>query len=168
MTRPEVVFVVAMGENRAIGRGGALPWRLPADLAHFKALTLHRPVVMGRKTFASIGRPLPERTNVVLSRSAGAIPGCVVVRSVAEAFAAAGEATELMVIGGAEIYRLFWPLVDRIELTRVRAAFDADAFFPAIDPAEWEEVARRERPADDRNPHDLAFCTLRRRPPAPS
>jgi dihydrofolate reductase len=162
LIRPALTFVVAMAENRVIGRDGDLPWRLPADLAHFKRLTVGKPVVMGRKVHDSIGKPLPERQNIVLTRNPDfQAPGCAVVHSAQEALEAAEGAPEIMVIGGEEIYRLYLPQVVRVELTVVHAAIPGDTFFPEL-PGEWNETARRERAADGRNPYPLTFLTLER------
>ncbi|PNY79851.1 dihydrofolate reductase [Deinococcus koreensis] len=157
---PRLTFVVAMAENRVIGKDGDLPWRLPADLFHFKRLTLGKPVVMGRKVYDSLQRPLPERHNIVLSRNPGYhAPGCTVVTSPDAALDAAGDVPEVMIIGGEEIYRLYLPQTDRVELTLVHAQIVGDTWFPEL-PGEWREVARRERPADERNRYDLSFLTL--------
>ncbi|GGO37922.1 dihydrofolate reductase [Deinococcus humi] len=159
---PSLTFVVAMAENRVIGRDGDLPWRLPADLAHFKRLTVGKPVVMGRKVYDSIGKPLPERQNIVLTRNpAFQAPGCAVVHSPLEALDAAGNVPEIMIIGGEEIYRLYLSQVGRVELTLVHAEIEGDTVFPVL-PGEWSETARRERAADERNPYDLTFMTLER------
>lgn len=159
---PRLTFVVAMAENRVIGRDGDLPWRLPADLAHFKRLTLGKPVVMGRKVYDSIGKPLPQRHNIVLTRRQGfQAPGCVVVHDPQEALQVAGDVPEVMIIGGEEIYRLYLARADRVELTLVHAQVDGDTYFPEL-PGGWSETARRERPADERNGHDLSFLTLER------
>lgn len=163
---PQVTLVVAAALNGVIGRDGGLPWHLPADLAHFKRVTLGRPVLMGRRTHESIGRPLPGRLNLVLSRDPDYRPdGCRRVGSMDEAaaLAAAEGADELMVIGGAGVYAEALPRADRILLTRVHAAPRGDTFLPAIDPGEWRETDRQERPADDRNPFALSFIQLRRR-----
>ena len=126
-------IVVAVARNGIIGRGNTLPWRLPADLAHFKRLTLGHPILMGRRTWDSLGRPLPGRRNLVLTRTPGSIDGADVVHSVAEAKALVGEGV-LMIIGGAELYRLVLPEVDVLHLTRVEAEVDGDVAFP-----EWSE-----------------------------
>jgi dihydrofolate reductase len=160
----EVSIVVAADEHGGIGRAGALPWRLPDDLRRFRSLTLGRPVVMGRRTWESIGRPLPGRHNIVVSRQTGrSIPGCTVVPSLPAALAGAGPVPEVCVIGGAEIYREALPIADTIHLTRVHASVGADTFFPAFDSAEWEEVAREDRDADGAHAHPFSFITLRRR-----
>jgi dihydrofolate reductase len=161
---PLVSIVVATDERGAIGRDGGLPWRLPEDLKRFKALTLGKPVVMGRRTWDSIGRPLPGRHNIVVTRQSGLIlPGVTVVASVAAAFAAAGDAPEVCIIGGAEIYRQTLPATEVLHLTRVHAVVDADTFFPAIEPGAWEEVAREDHAADERHAHAFSFVELRRR-----
>ena len=157
-----LVLVAAIAADRGIGLGGALPWRLPDDLKHFKALTLGKPVVMGRKTFDAIGRPLPGRRNVVLSRAGAPIAGCEVVGSVADALAACGEAPDACVIGGGEIYAAFLDRADALELTLVDAAVPADAFFPPFEQA-FVEVARSEHPADARHAHPFAFTRWERR-----
>lgn len=160
----EVSIIVATDDHGGIGLGGALPWHLPEDLKRFKALTMGKPVVMGRRTHDSIGRPLPGRHNIVVSREPGLrIEGCTVVDSLADALAAAGAVPEVVVIGGAEIYRLALPLAGTVHLTRVHATVGADTFLPALDAADWEEVAREERAADERHAHAMSFVTLRRR-----
>ena len=166
--RPEVVLVVAAGLNGVIGRDNALPWHAPKDLKRFKQMTVGKPVVMGRKTFQSIGRPLPGRHNIVLTRDRDFhADGVSVAHNLAEAIAATGldpraRAAELFVIGGAEIYRLAWPVATRIELTRVHLAPDGDALFPDIDMAEWMEVGREDVPADATSP-GLSFLRYARR-----
>jgi dihydrofolate reductase len=159
-----VSIVVATDDHGGIGLGGGLPWHLPEDLKRFKALTMGKPIVMGRRTHDSIGRPLPGRHNIVISRQPGLrIEGCTVVDSLDAALAAAGPVPEVVVIGGADVYRLALPDAETLYLTRVHADVGADTFFPALDAADWEEVAREERPADERHPHALSYVTLRRR-----
>lgn len=160
-----LTLIAAVADNGVIGRDNGLPWRLPGDLKRFKALTLGKPVIMGRKTFASIGRPLPERLNIVVTRDPAArFDGASVVHSLEEALAAAAAsgAAEAMVIGGAEIYALALPLADRLELTEVAAAPEGDAFFPAFDRSAWRELARETVATEgpDRPAH--AFVTLER------
>lgn len=156
--------VVAMAENRVIGRDGDLPWHLPADLAHFKRLTVGKPVIMGRKVYDSIGRPLLDRQNIVLTRNPEfEAPGCAVVHSPEDALNAA-DAPDIMILGGEEIYRLYLPQTARVELTLVHARIVGDTFFPEL-PGQWTETARRERAADERNPYDLSFLTLERARP---
>lgn len=160
---PRVSIIVATDERGAIGHEGQLPWRLPEDLKRFKAITLGKPVIMGRKTWDSIGRPLPGRLNIVVTRQPGLeLAGATVVGSLDEALAAAGDAPEACVIGGAEIYRLALPLADTLHLTRVHATVAADTYFPVLDPQQWVEVAREERAADERHAHAYTFVELRR------
>lgn len=162
---PELVLIAAMDRHRAIGRGNALPWHLPDDLRRFKALTLGRPILMGRKTAESLGRALPKRRNLVLTRG-GAVPfgGMEVVPSLAHALACAREdgAAELCVIGGGEIYALALPHAARMHLTLVDTVVeDADAFFPAFDMTEWREVAREAHAADVRHAYRFDFVDLK-------
>lgn len=158
-----VSLVVAADEHGGIGRDGGLPWHLPEDLKRFKALTMGKPIVMGRRTWDSIGRPLPGRRSLVVSRQRGlAIPGAEVVGSIEEALRIAGDVPEVCVIGGAELYRAALPLADVIHLTRVHAAVEADTFLPPLDPADWEQVGCERRPADERHAHAVSFVTLRR------
>ncbi len=159
-------LVVAAGENNEIGKSGRMPWHLPADLKHFKALTLGKPVIMGRKTFEAIGKPLPGRRNIVVSRRPGYnAPGCKVTPSFTDALVQAAGVAEIMVIGGGEIYREALPRAQRIYLTRVHAHFDADTFFPAIEPMSWREVSREDHPADVQNTHAYSFVMLEHKLP---
>ena len=163
---PKVVFVVARAQSGVIGRDNALPWHLPDDLRRFKALTLGKPVLMGRRTFESIGRPLPGRHNIVLTRDPRwSAPGVTVVRSLDEALAAAGDAPEIMVIGGADLYRQALPLARRIELTEVESDLDGDVHLAAFPSSEWRESAREAHAADDRHALPFSFVTLERRAP---
>jgi dihydrofolate reductase len=164
MGRPLVSIVVALDERGAIGHAGVLPWRLPEDLKRFKALTLGKPVVMGRKTWHSIGKPLPGRHNLVVTRQRGLeLPGGVtVVGSLEEALRQAGDVPEVCVIGGADIYRQALPLTDVLHVTRVHATVAADTWFPPIDPRAWIEVAREEHPADARHAYAYGFVELHR------
>jgi len=159
-----VAIIVAADERGGIGRDGGLPWHLPEDLKRFKALTMGKPMVMGRRTWDSIGRPLPGRRSLVVSRQGDlAIAGAEVYGSLEAALEAAADAPETCVIGGAEIYRQALPRAEVVHLTRVHALVDADTFLPLLDAGEWEEVAREDRPADDRHAHAYSFLTLRRR-----
>jgi dihydrofolate reductase len=162
--QPLVSLIVAMAQNGVIGRDNGLPWRLPQDLKRFKAFTLGKPILMGRKTFESIGRPLPGRLNLVLTRdrSFGA-DGVTVVHSVEAALTHAGASDELVAIGGAEIYRLVLPFARRIYLTHVHADVPGDTFFPDFDPSQWDDVECRMHPADDEHAYPLTFLTLERR-----
>jgi dihydrofolate reductase len=156
-------LIVAMADNNAIGLNHTLPWHLPADLKHFKQITTGKPVLMGRKTFDAIGRPLPERTNIVVTRDTTyEAPGCVATHSIEEALIVAGDAEEVMVIGGAEFYRQLLPRADRIYLTRVHGVVDGDVFFPEIDDTEWQEVERIDHTADEKNAYDYSFIRLER------
>lgn len=166
-----ITLVVARARNGVIGKDNAMPWHLPTDLKRFKAITVGKPVVMGRKTFESIGRPLPGRHNIVLTRQADwRADGVTVVPNLAEAVAAAGLDPKgllgtrgaIMIIGGAEIYALALPVATRIELTEVDAEPDGDTFLPAFDPARWHEVARETHPPEGERP-GFAFVTLERR-----
>jgi dihydrofolate reductase len=165
MTDAIVELVVAVSENDVIGRANQLPWRLPGDLRHFKSLTMGHHILMGRKTYQSIGKALPGRTNWVLSRSSDFKPAdCKVVRTLQEVrSAAAGESPPLMVIGGAEIYRLCLPQARRIHLTLVHTRIaDGDAFFTAWRDPEWTESSRERHEADDKNVFAYSFLTLDR------
>lgn len=159
-----LVAVVAASDNDVIGRGNTLPWHLPADLAYFKRVTMGRPILMGRRTFEAIGRPLPGRRNLVLSRGDFAAPGTETVASLAEARAKVAGEPELMIIGGAALYALALPETGYIHLTRVHCQVeDGDAFLPPLPPDQWREVSREFRPADERNAHAMTFIELERR-----
>jgi dihydrofolate reductase len=157
-----ISLVVAAASNHAIGKAGTLPWHLPADLRHFKNITWGLPIIMGRKTYASLTGPLPGRTNIVLTRTAGWSPNneaVAVVSSPEEALQQARSvfANEVMVIGGGEIYTLFLPLASRIYLTRVDAQPEADTFFPVLDPAKWELRQQLNLEADAKNAYNYSF-----------
>jgi dihydrofolate reductase len=164
---PEIVFVVARADNGVIGRDNALPWHLPADLRHFKRLTVGKPVVMGRRTFQSIGKPLPGRHNIVLTRDPDwRAEGVTVVDNLAEAIAAAGldpktRAEEVMIIGGAAVYADALPFATRIYLTEVHDTPAGDTVLPALDPARWRETTREDHPAEEGRPA-YSFVTLER------
>jgi dihydrofolate reductase len=167
---PEIVLIVAVADNGAIGSGGAMPWRLKSDLQRLKSMTIGKPVVMGRKTFASIGRPLPRRTNIIITRDAEfRAPGAVVTTSfedagaVARADALRRSVAEIAVIGGAEIYAHWIDTADRLEITEVHARPEGDTFFDAIDTAVWQEVARTRNPASPDDSADFSYVTYRRR-----
>jgi dihydrofolate reductase len=162
--RPLVSQVVAMARDGVIGRDNAMPWHLPDDLKRFKTLTMGKPMLMGRKTFEAIGKPLPGRTSLVLTRDPSwQAPNVIPVRSIDEAFQKIGDAPELCVVGGAEIYRLTLPLTRRIHLTRIHANIPGDTVFPTLDISEWRETERIEHPADARHAHAMTFSTLERR-----
>jgi dihydrofolate reductase len=166
----EIVFVVAIAENGIIGAGGAIPWRMKSDMQRFKALTIGKPVIMGRKTFESLRRPLPNRTNIVITRDADyRAAGAIVATSAADADAVARgdalrrSAAEIAVIGGAEIYRQWLDRADRLEITEVHARPEGDTHFD-IDRAEWNEVERIRHPAGADDSADFSYVTYRRRP----
>jgi len=164
MANAAVELVVAVSENDVIGRANQLPWRLPADLRHFKSLTMGHHILMGRKTYASIGKALPGRTNWVLSRASDfAPPDCQVVGTLQEAQLGAAGAGSLMVIGGAEVYRLCLPQALRIHLTLVHTKItDGDTFFAAWRDPEWTESNRERHEADEKNAYAYSFLTLDR------
>jgi dihydrofolate reductase len=165
MNHPEIFLVVAVAENGVIGAEGAMPWHLPADLRHFKALTTDKPMIMGRKTFESLPGLLPGRRHIVLTRDAGwQEEGAEVVHSV-EAALHLANAPHVAVIGGAEVFALFLPLADRIEWTEVHAEPAGDVFFPALDRSQWREAARESHRAEGRSP-GFDFVTLLRQSPA--
>jgi dihydrofolate reductase len=158
-----ISLIVAASTNNVIGFQGDLPWRLSGDLKRFKALTMGKPIVMGRKTYESIGRPLPGRQNIVVTRNPDFVAeGCDVVSSVDAAIEAAGDAEEIMIIGGSNIYDAFLPRAHRIYLTRVQAEVEGDTFFPELMPSEWREAAVEEYGADESNDHDVVFSTFER------
>lgn len=157
---PEIVLVAAMGRNRVIGVDGRMPWHLPADLKHFKSVTMGHPIVMGRRTFESVGRPLPGRRNIVLSTSLESAPDGVEVCGSLEDALAGIEDDAVMVIGGGAVYEEALPRADRMELTLVDALPDGDTFFPDHDRHEWALRAMSRRPADDDNEHALVFCSF--------
>ena len=166
----EIVLVVAVAENGVIGRDNAIPWRLKSDQQRFKAITLNKPVVMGRKTFESLRRPLPGRTNIVVTRDPNyRARGAVVTtsfenaRAVAHGDALRRFATEIAVIGGAEVYAQWMAAASRLEITEVHARPDGDTRFPAVDPAAWEEVGRVRNPAGPDDSADFSYVTYRRR-----
>lgn len=149
-----------------IGAGNALPWRLPADLRRFRKITMGKPVLMGRKTFESIGRPLPGRINVVITRNPGfTAVGCTVVRSTDEAIKASAGFQEVMVIGGASFYEQFLPEAGRLYLTLVHAKFEGDTFFPAFDWDDWKEIGREDFVADAETAYPYSFVVLERTVP---
>lgn len=158
-----LTVVVAIAENGVIGTGNQLPWRLPDDLKRFKALTMGKPIVMGRKTYESIGRPLPGRKNIIITRQAEMqIEGCVVVDSIAAALVAAEPADEVILGGGGDLYAQLITRVSTIHLTRVHVTLEGDVYFPALDPRDWQTTVEARHPADERHPYAFTFETLRR------
>lgn len=158
-----ISFVAAMDQNRVIGKDNALPWNMPADMQHFREVTRGKPVIMGRKTFQSIGHPLPDRLNIVMTRDAAYRPtGCAIAHSVKEALDAAAGHEEVMVIGGAQIFEEFLPLAQRMYLTYIDGIFPGDVRFPALSEDAWRVCEREEHAPDARNPHAYAFVRLER------
>ncbi|ADN77565.1 dihydrofolate reductase [Ferrimonas balearica DSM 9799] len=159
-----IALIACMARNRVIGKDNQMPWHLPADLKHFKAVTLGKPVVMGRRTFESIGRPLPGRHNIVITRQADyAREGVTVVASIEAAIAAAGAVEELMIIGGGELYAAMLPRADRLYITDVDLDVEGDTHFPDYQALGWDEVERTVYQPDERNLYTLTFRTLDRR-----
>ncbi|AHF01820.1 diacylglycerol kinase [Thiomicrospira aerophila AL3] len=163
--RPKLMMIVAMAKNRMIGKDNQMPWHLPDDLKYFKAQTLNKPVIMGRKTFESIGaRPLPNRPNLVISRNPDfQAEGIQVFDSVELAIESVAEADEVVIMGGAQLYAQWLDKVDRLLITEVDAAPEGDAFFPVIDRQAWREVSRQHHPADARHPFAFDFVEYHKR-----
>ena len=159
-----ISIIVAASTNNVIGANGGLPWKISDDLKRFKALTMGKPIIMGRLTWESIGRPLPGRQNIVITRQAGfSADGCDVVASPAAALAIAGDASEVMIIGGSQIYDLFLPKAGRLHMTRVQTEIDGDAFFPVISESDWELVSSEAHEASDKNEFAFDFRTYERK-----
>jgi len=157
-----VSIIVAIGENNAIGKNNQLLWHMPNDLKHFKDVTSGSTIIMGRKTFDSVGKPLPKRRNIVVTRQDITIPGCEVVKSIEDGLALCKGEDEVFIGGGAEIYKLAMHLTDRIYLTIIHKSFDADTFFPEIERKEWKEVSREDYQPDEKNLLPYSFITLER------
>lgn len=157
-----LTIVVAISENRAIGKDNKLLWHLPKDLKHFKDITTGHTVIMGRKTYDSVGRPLPNRRNIIITRQDITINGCEVVNSLEAAIALCEDEEEVFIVGGAEIYRQAIKLTDRIYLTVVHQRFEADSFFPQIDTKDWKEVYREDHHPDEKNLLPYSFITYER------
>lgn len=158
-----ISIIAAMDRNHLIGNNNQLPWHLPADFAHFKSVTMGKPVIMGRKTYESIGRPLPGRKNIVLSRNTDTrFEGVESVTSLEQALALVPDAEEVMVIGGSAVYEMILPEVDRLYITYVDAEFEGDAWFPEFDLGKWREVDSVTLPADEKNLYSCRFVTLDR------
>lgn len=160
-----ISIIVAAAENNVIGGHNALLWKLPADFTRMKDLTMGHSLIMGRKTHESIGRPLPGRRNIVITRQNVDYAGCEVVASLEDALAAVQNdaSGEVFIFGGGEIYKQAMPKTDRIYMTRVHAEFEGDTYFPEIDPNEWKEIEREDHAADDENPYPFSFITYERR-----
>jgi dihydrofolate reductase len=158
VSAPLVTLIVAVADNGVIGRDNALPWHLPDDLKRFKRLTMGKPMIMGRKTFESIGKPLPGRLNIVVTRDTNyRREGVVVVHGTDQALEAAAGAPEVMVIGGADLFRLFLPHAGRIHLTRVHGTIEGDVTWPALDIRQWEVIERERHEQDERHAHAMTF-----------
>lgn len=164
-----LALIAAVAANGVIGRNNALPWHLPKDLAYFKRVTLGKPIIMGRKTFESIGRPLPGRTNIVITRNAEyaaqgirAVPTLEAAMALAQQIATVDGVDEAVVIGGAEIYAAALPLAQRLYFTEVHASVEGDAEFPGVDWVQWRETSRQRHVATDDNPYDYSFVVYER------
>jgi len=156
--------IVAMSKNRVIGKDNALPWHLPADLKHFKDVTMGKPILLGRKTYESIGRPLPGRCNVVITRDLNfKAAGCIVTHSIEQALDAVSGSDEVFIIGGALLYQEFLPRVTRLYITLIHAEIEGDTFFPEINAAEWKEIERVDFSKDEKNSYDYSFIMLERK-----
>jgi len=159
-----ISIIAAMDRNRVIGKGGTLPWKLPADLKHFKEITSNNTVVMGRKTFESIGRRLPDRRNIVISTSKELIaPGCLVVPSFSAAMENVFPTENVFCIGGSRVFEAVLPLAERLYLTEIDAEIPGDTFFPAFDKNEWKEVSRESHEPDEKNPYKYDFVLYERK-----
>lgn len=159
----KVSLIVAMARNRVIGRDNRLPWRLSSDLKWFKSLTMGHHVIMGRRTYDSIGRPLPGRTSIVISRTWSAAPeGVTVVRSIEEALEAARGEEEVFVLGGAEVFRRTLPMADTLFLTLVHADVEGDVLFPELEPDDWQLVSREDHDSDEKNEYPFSFLVYER------
>ena len=159
-----VTIIAAVGRNRALGKNNDLIWHLPADLRRFKSLTRGHHVIMGRKTFESLGKPLPKRTNIIVSRNPEyKAEGCITVNSLHAGLEMAQSDPNPYILGGAEIYKQALSIADFMDLTLVHEDFEADAFFPEFDPAEWELVGREDFEKDEENPYDYSFVQYKKR-----
>ncbi len=156
-----ISIIAALAQNQTIGINNRLPWHLPADLQHFKKLTLGKPIIMGRKTYESIGKPLPGRRNIVISRNPQfTAPGCEVVPSLEAALTLTDSVEEVMIIGGAQLIAETLPLADRLYLTLIHQDFEGDCFFPDWNPQQWQQINREDHPADAANPYAYSFITF--------
>ncbi len=157
-----ISVIAAVSENGVIGNGVKIPWHIPADFEYFKRVTTGHPVIMGMRTYKSIGRPLPGRKNIILTRDPAAqVEGCVVAGSIEDAIQAAGEG-EIFFLGGGDVYRQILPRADRLYLTRIHEEVEGDVFFPEVDLKEWREVKRQEGVVDEKNPIAHTFLVYER------
>lgn len=156
--------ICAMSENHVIGKNNQLPWHLPADLAHFKKITMGNPILMGRKTYESIGKPLPGRCNIIMTHHVDyQAPGCIVVSSLEKALAAAAkESDELFIIGGATLFQELLPITQKLYITLIHQQIEGDTFFPAFDKKEWKEIERTDHLADEKNKYAYSFIIFDR------
>lgn len=168
MSKPRIAYVVAMDDNRLIGRDNDLPWRLPDDMRWFRERTMGKPCIMGRKTYDSLParfRPLPGRLNIVVTRNPGyEAPGALVAHSIEDALPAAGEVDEIIIVGGSALFKKLMPVVDRLYLTRVHGVAEGDVYFPEYNAGEWRELFREEHPADERHAYAFTWTVLDRSP----
>ncbi|KKT57907.1 MAG: Dihydrofolate reductase [Candidatus Giovannonibacteria bacterium GW2011_GWC2_44_9] len=168
-TRGKIIIIVALDQNRVIGKDGKIPWKLSADLKRFKELTMGHPIIMGRKTYESLGKPLSGRTNIILSRDENftreSADGCVVLRFFGDALKLARtiDREKIFILGGGQVYEDALFSADEIYLTLVKASFEGDVFFPELDPAEWLEVSREQHKKDAKNPYDYEFVVYQRK-----
>lgn len=161
----KIIIIVATGQNRVIGKNGKIPWRLSADLRRFKELTMGHPIIMGRKTYESLGKPLPGRTNIILSLDGNfKAEGCKVLCFLIEALEIAStlDSEKIFIMGGGQVYKDALFFADEIYLTLVKASFEGDVFFPELNPAEWSEVNREQHEKDEKNPYDYEFIVYER------
>jgi len=159
-----ISFVAAMAKNRVIGKNNTIPWDMPADMNHMRKLTEGKPLIMGRKTHESIGRPLPKRKNIILTRDTNyKSEGCIVVHTPEEALKAAEGAEEVIIFGGEEIYKMFLKKANRMYLTIIETELEGDTFFPNYKIEEWKEISYEEHEKDAENPHDYVFLVLERK-----
>lgn len=159
-----IIIIAAIAQNNALGKNNQLIWHLPADLKRFKKVTSGHHVIMGRKTYESLGKPLPNRTNIIISRNKDfKAEGCIVKNSLEDAIESAKKDQTPFILGGAEIYKQAIETVDKLDLTLVHHEFEADAFFPEIDLNIWKETSRQDHKADDKNKYDYSFVTYERR-----
>lgn len=176
---PLVSAIVAMDEHNGIGKDNRLLWKMPADLLHFKRITTGHPIIMGRKTYASIGKPLPHRTNIIVTRNPNLLaPGCIVTRSVEDALLCATYScssqgslqsppakpqAEIFIIGGTQIFTESFPFLQYLYITLIHHRFDADTFFPPFNAKEWKEISKEEHAADEKNPYAYTFLELEKK-----
>ena len=159
-----ISFVVAIGQNNVMGKDNAIPWHIPADLKFFKKVTMGHPIVMGRKTYDSIGKPLPGRENIIMTRNQNyAQEGCTVIHTIEELLKLEEKNEEVCVIGGAEIFKITFPHADRLYLTKINHEFEGDTFFPDFDESEWKIISEEKGPKDEKNPYDYTFFIYERK-----